>query len=121
MFFKPDLSNITTIQPRREFHHWCPKSQKFATVSNLVSTLMQGWLANSLVIRKTVFFGGTRRTSICYFELHQNNQYITMAVVDSPALAHLFQVNPFEVVRYQERKPLSVSKKREEEEVYVAV
>jgi hypothetical protein len=102
MFFEPDLTPIQTLHPLREFHHWCPKSEKFATTSHLFSAVRQGWVVNSLVIQRIFELRSDRTTRVYYVELQRNRAYMTMPVVENPSLIRLISLNPFEVVDYEQ-------------------
>jgi len=101
MYFTPTLLDIH-LNPRREFHHWNPKSERFASASHLASAVLQNWMVNSLVIDRTFSFSGGRITHVYYFELRRDGEYMTMPVVQSPALAKLIENKPFEVIPYRE-------------------
>jgi hypothetical protein len=101
MFFSPDVTGVHTLDTRRDLHHWCPQSERYASGSHLLSALLRGWRANKLVIRRRHHFGGGRSTSIYYFELRQQDRYMTMPVLESPAVIRLLVSNPFEVAHYR--------------------
>ena len=103
MFFTPDLTVIQTMNPRREFHHWCPQSQDFASTSHLLSAVLRGWQVNSHIIQRTFALRGGRRTHVYYIELRRNRAYMTMPVIENPALIRLISMNPdFSISGYHE-------------------
>ncbi|MEO1664795.1 MAG: hypothetical protein AAFU54_09165 [Chloroflexota bacterium] len=102
MFFTPDLTAIRTLHPRKEFHYWSPKSEAFASASHLYSAILRGWQTSSHVIQRTYTFGGGRHTHVYYIELRRDRQYMTMPVIENPALIRLLALNSFEVSGYQE-------------------
>ena len=103
MYFTPTLHSIH-LHPRREFHHWNPKSEKFASLSNLTSAVLWGWQVNSLVIDRTFSFSGGRITHVYYFELCRDKDYMTMPIVASPAVMTLVRNNAFELMPYRDMR-----------------
>ena len=103
MYFTPTLHSIY-LNPRWEFHHWNPKSEKFASLSNLASAVLKGWTVNSLVIDRTFSFTGGRTNHVYYFELCRDKQYMTMPIVQSPAIMTLIRENPFQLMPYRDMR-----------------
>ncbi len=102
-YFKPDIRHIRNGRLQDIVHHWCPRSQTFASTSHLVSAINSGWQVNTVVIRKAVTYGArqARQANLYYTELRRDGEYMTMPVVENPALIRLLCVGPFEVVDYQ--------------------
>ena len=73
--------------------HWCPRSEKYTGADSLITALRNGWSLCRLVYRQDVFHGGSRRTSVYYFELKTDDDIVTMPVVSTPFIvrfiAHL--------------------------------
>lgn len=103
MFFEPDVVGIRSLQPDKDFHHWDPTSEVFASTSHLLSAILRGWVVNTAVIRRAYHFGGGRHTYLYYFELKRRGEYMTMPVVDNPSVMRLIALNPFEVVEYRQQ------------------
>lgn len=101
-YFKPDIRHIRNGQTQDIVHHWCPRSQTFATTSHLISAINDGWQVSTLVIRKAITYGAreARRTNLYYTELRRDGEYITMPIVENPVLVRLFCTAAFEIVDY---------------------
>jgi hypothetical protein len=101
MFFIPQL-NAFSVNGKREFHHFHPGSELYATVSQLYSAILNGAEVSHHVTRETIHFSGGRRTSVYRFEVRSQKELFTMAVQENPALLRFMLIEPFEVVPYAE-------------------
>jgi hypothetical protein len=102
MYFTPQLMAFE-VDGNREFHHWSPSSEKFASGSQLYSAVIHGgWNISQHVIQRVVDFPGGRRTRIYYFELQRNDDYMTMPVIESPAVFRFVHIEPFLLAEYEE-------------------
>lgn len=102
MFFKPQFTHVQ-VKTRREFHYWSHTSETFATMSQLYSAVLQGWAVSDLVIcRRIAFAGGRRQSRLYYFELRRNDEYMTMPVLENPAVMRLLATESFKQVSYRE-------------------
>ncbi len=100
MFFTPDLTGIRFHDPNKAFHHWCPRSEVYAATSQLLSAINIGWQVNQRVIWQAIAFAGNRQACLYYFELHRDGEFMTMPVLENPALLRLLFTQSFEVEEY---------------------
>lgn len=107
MFFAPTLNSFRHIDTNREAHHWCPKSEAFASASHLFWAVTNGWRTYSVVIRQRYYFAGARSTSIYFFELRRDHEIMTMPVQENPALLRLLYTEPYVVVTREDADTLS--------------
>lgn len=102
MYFTPQLQAFQ-LNGNREFHHWSPTSESFASGSQFYSAIVHGgWHVSQHIIRRQVDFPGGRRTSVFYFELQRDDDFMTMPVVESPAVLRFIHMQPFFVAMYED-------------------
>jgi hypothetical protein len=100
MYFTPDLNGIRFHDPNKAFHHWCPYSEAYATVSQLLSAVNTGWQLHRTVTWQTIHFSSSRQSRVYAFKLRRNGQHMTMPVLENPALLRLLVVEAFATVEY---------------------
>src|SRR5689334_2636368 len=69
--------------------HWCPHSEKYTGADSLITALRNGWALSRLVYREDIFHGGSRHTTVYYFELKRANEVVTMPVVSTPLIVRI--------------------------------
>ncbi len=84
--------------------HWCPRSQAYAGVDNLVSALDKGWKINRHVYRHAIWRGGSRPVVIYYFELRNGNKITTMPVISNPYLLKVIANDSLEIIDATQRQ-----------------
>ena len=78
--------------------HWCPQSEKYAGADNLLSALLNGWIASDLVLRHETWRGGSRPVIVYYFELKRGERMMTMPVINSPCIPALIAEYQLQIV-----------------------
>ena len=86
--------------------HWCPRSQTYAGVDNLIGALDKGWKLNRHVYRHAIWRGGSRPVVIYYFELHNGGEITTMPVISNPYLLKVMADHALEIIDATRRQPV---------------
>jgi hypothetical protein len=81
-------------------HHWCPRSEAYTGGDSLLSALDAGWVMNTLVFAQTVWHGGSRPTTIYYFELKHGSRMMTMPVIGNPFVDRLIIQKSLQIVTF---------------------
>lgn len=94
MFFTPQLHTLH-VPEKREFHHWHPHSEHFASLSQWVSAVYMGWQVNPHVTRTIYTLSGSRTIRVYTFALQRGTQQMMMPVIASPPLGSLLRDQSF--------------------------
>jgi hypothetical protein len=111
MYFKPHLSSIQiqTSNRWRDFFHWDPRSEQYATTGHLYSAIRRGWEVYQYVVIRTHYFSGGRKTQIYYFDLRNGDHKVTMPVIENPALVRLVYSEQFITMPYSHYETLAAT------------
>ncbi len=82
-------------------HHWCPRSEKYAGVDQLLTALYNGWAMSDVCYREDHWHGGSRCVAVYHFSLKRRNETMTMPVITNPALDRMLMLVSMRVIEIQ--------------------
>lgn len=94
--------------------HWCPQSEKYTGADSLITALRDGWLASRVIYRQDIMHGGSRRTSVYFFELRRDDEVRTMPVISTPFIVRFIASFQMRVIHTADSEKTDVRATAEE-------